>query len=138
MRILQLAPPWMPVPSASGSEYLVPGVLSDGLVHAGHDVTLVASKASRTRAALLDIVDGHANGRDGDITTLLPHVLAAYQRRRDNDVVHDHTELAPALAVIANDTRSRGVPPPRHGSRGLNGRGRDQRASSPAGRHSPQ
>ena len=103
MRILQLAPPWLPVPWASGSEYLVPGLLSDGLVHGGHEVTLVASHASRTRARLLDVLNGHS-GVSRDIATLLPHVMAAFQRRGENDVVHDHTELGPALATFVNDT----------------------------------
>ena len=53
MKVAILAPPWFPVPPTGygGIEWVV-WLLADGLVDAGHDVTLFASGDSRTRARL--------------------------------------------------------------------------------------
>ena len=54
MRIAVVAPPWFPVPPTGyGGIELVVSLLADGLVDAGHDVTLFASGGSRTKAALV-------------------------------------------------------------------------------------
>ena len=51
MRIAVVAPVWFPVPPTGyGGIELVVSLLADGLVDAGHDVTLFASGGSRTKA----------------------------------------------------------------------------------------
>lgn len=60
MRILQVAPPWLTVPPLryGGIEWVVSG-LADGLVDAGHQVTLLAAGGSRTRAQLETVLQSH-------------------------------------------------------------------------------
>ena len=54
MRIAVVAPVWFPVPPTGyGGIELVVSLLADGLVDAGHDVTLFASGGSRTKATLV-------------------------------------------------------------------------------------
>jgi len=54
MRVAVVAPPWFAVPPTGyGGIELVVSLLADGLVDAGHDVTLFASGGSRTKAALV-------------------------------------------------------------------------------------
>ncbi len=58
VRILQVAPPWLPVSrSAYGGIEWVVSSLADGLIDAGHDVTLLASGGSETRARLETVFD---------------------------------------------------------------------------------
>ena len=56
MRIALLSPVWFPVPPIGygGIEWIV-SILADGLVDAGHDVTLFASGDSRTKARLASV-----------------------------------------------------------------------------------
>ena len=50
LRIAILSPPWFPVPPTGyGGIELVVSLLADGLVDAGHEVTLFASGDSQTR-----------------------------------------------------------------------------------------
>src|SRR5207248_4862011 len=53
LRIALISPVWFPVPPTGygGIEWIV-WLLADGLVDAGHDVTLFASGESRTKARL--------------------------------------------------------------------------------------
>jgi len=54
MRIAVIAPVWFPVPPTGyGGIELVVSLLADGLVDAGHEVTLFASGGSRTKATLV-------------------------------------------------------------------------------------
>ena len=103
MRILQLAPPWLSVPPLryGGVEWVVSG-LADGLVDAGHEVTLVASGGSVTRAEL-DVVFGEPPFEQlGDARIETIQALAAYRRRNDFDIIHDHTAaVGPALGAVA-------------------------------------
>lgn len=102
MRILQIAPPWFPVPPPGyGGTELVVSALTDGLVAMGHDVTLVASGGSRTSAHLCTVYDRAPSRQLGDSVTELPHVLAGHRRRADFDLVHDHTPLGASLASLA-------------------------------------
>jgi hypothetical protein len=59
MRVLQIAPPWFPVPPTGygGIEWVVSS-LADGLTALGHDVTLVANGDSETSAELVSVFDG--------------------------------------------------------------------------------
>jgi glycosyltransferase involved in cell wall biosynthesis len=105
MRILQVAPPWFSVPPESygGIELVVAG-LADGLTAAGHDVTLLASGGSSTRAHLRSVYETPPSELLGDSLTELGHVLTAYVGEQRFDVVHDHTVLGAALGALHGAT----------------------------------
>ena len=93
MRILQIAPPWFEVPPwRYGGIELVIAALTDGLVAAGHDVTLLAAGGSTTRASLETVYDDPPSRDLGDVVTELLHVMAV-DDLGPFDVVHDHTLL---------------------------------------------
>ena len=92
MRILQIAPPWFAVPPTGyGGIEAVVALLADGLVDAGHEVTLLASGGSRTKADLVTVYDDPPSARLGDGFVEAVHVLAGYRERHNFDVIHDHT-----------------------------------------------
>jgi glycosyltransferase involved in cell wall biosynthesis len=103
MRIAQIAPPWLRIPPcAYGGVENVVATLTDGLVERGHDVTLFACRGSRTSARLAAYECDPLGTRCQVETPLaaLPHVLTAYARSAEFDVLHDHTfPFGPALAV---------------------------------------
>ena len=94
-----LAPPWFPVPPTGygGIEWVV-SLLADGLVDAGHDVTLFASGDSRTRAKLVAVFETAPSERIGRTFWELQHALACYERADEFDVINDHSGL-PAAAL---------------------------------------
>jgi glycosyltransferase involved in cell wall biosynthesis len=99
MRIAILSPPWFPVPPTGygGIEWIV-SLLADGLTDAGHDVTLFASGDSRTRARLAWVYEEAPSEQIGRTMPDLRHVLSAYERAGDFDVINDHT--GPLGAVL--------------------------------------
>ncbi len=102
MRILLVAPPWLPVPPPAygGIEWVVSG-LAEGLTDAGHDVTLLASGGSKTQATLETVFDSPPFEQLGDSRIETIQALTAYRRRRDYDLIHDHTAaVGPALASL--------------------------------------
>lgn len=101
MRILQVAPPWFTVPPQGygGIEEIV-SLLADGLVAAGHEVTLLASGGSRTRARLWSTYTQPPSARLGDTATELSHVLTGHRRRDEFDLIHDHTVCGAALGAL--------------------------------------
>jgi glycosyltransferase involved in cell wall biosynthesis len=112
MRIAQIAPVWYPVPPPGyGGIELVVGLLADGLVAAGHDVTLFASGGSTTKA---ELVTPLVNAPD---PALLAnpwydgfHAVSAYLGAEDFDIVHDHAAIVgPACGAML-----RGRPPVVH------------------------
>lgn len=99
MRILQVAPPWFEVPpGAYGGIELVISALADGLVAAGHDVTLLASGGSRTSARLHTVYPTPPSSDLGDTMTELLHVMTV-DDLRGFDIVHDHTVLGTAWSA---------------------------------------
>ena len=102
MRILQIAPPWFPVPPTGygGTEQVV-GLLADGLVERGHEVTLVAAGGSTSRARLRTTFAAAPTARLGDATTALTHAVAAYDGAYGFDVIHDHTVAGAAVGAFA-------------------------------------
>jgi glycosyltransferase involved in cell wall biosynthesis len=92
MRILQIAPPWFTVPPVGygGIEQVV-AVLTDGLVAAGHDVTLLASGGSTSRAEVRSVFAEPPSADLGSTLHEMTHVMAGFARRHDHDVVHDHS-----------------------------------------------
>lgn len=102
MRILQIAPPWFSVPPSGygGVEWVV-ALLSDGLVEAGHDVTLLASGGSVTLARLQSVFDAPPSLRIGDVWCEARHVSAGYLRHGEFDLIHDHTgTVGPAIGAL--------------------------------------
>ena len=97
MRILQIAPPWFCVPPTGygGIEQVV-AVLSDGLVDAGHDVTLLASGGSTSKAEIMTVFAEPPSADLGSSVHELTHVMAGFRRRHEFDVVHDHSGFAAA------------------------------------------
>jgi glycosyltransferase involved in cell wall biosynthesis len=94
VRIAVVAPVWFPVPPTGygGIEWVV-WLLAEGLVEAGHEVTLFASGESRTKAKL-DYVFRQAPSEEiGRTFTELHHLLHCYSRAADFDLINDHTGL---------------------------------------------
>ena len=99
MRIAILSPPWFPVPPTGygGIEWIV-SLLADGLAKDGHDVTLFASGDSRTKAKLAWVYEHAPSDQIGRSLPDLHHVLSAYERAGDFDVINDHTGHVGAVA----------------------------------------
>ena len=106
LRIAILAPCWFAVPPSryGGIEWVV-SLLADGLVDAGHDVTLFAAGGSRTRARLVTSYDEPPSLRIGTVVPDLHHAATCYLRAGEFDVINDHSgQLAAALAGSAAPT----------------------------------
>jgi len=99
MRVGLISPVWFPVPPTGygGIEWIV-WLLSDGLVDAGHDVTLFASGDSHTKAKLESVYDTAPSELIGTSIVELHHCLACYERADEFDVINDHSGL-PAAAL---------------------------------------
>ncbi len=99
MRVAVLSPVWFPVPPTGygGIEWVV-ALLAEGLVEAGHEVTLFASGDSRTKARLVSVYEEAPSDRIGTSVAELRHALACYERAGEFDVVNDHSGM-PAAAL---------------------------------------
>jgi glycosyltransferase involved in cell wall biosynthesis len=99
MKIAVLAPVWFAVPPTGygGIEWVV-SLLADGLVDAGHDVTLFASGDSRTKAKLAYVYEQAPSRMIGRSLPELHHALACYERADEFDVINDHS--GPPAATI--------------------------------------
>lgn len=97
MRIAVLAPCWFTVPPAryGGIEAIV-SLLADGLVDAGHEVTLFASGGSKTKATLVSTYEDPPSFRIGETVPELGHTLTCYTRASEFEVVNDHSGLLAA------------------------------------------
>jgi glycosyltransferase involved in cell wall biosynthesis len=99
LRIAILSPAWFPVPPRGygGIEWVV-SLLADGLVDAGHDVSLFASGDSTSKAKLVAVYEEAPSAHVGLTSPELRHALACYERADEFDVVNDHSgPLAAAL-----------------------------------------
>jgi glycosyltransferase involved in cell wall biosynthesis len=105
MRIAILSPPWFPVPpdGYGGIEWIV-SLLADGLVAAGHDVSLFASGDSFTKAKLVSFFPEAPSAQIGMSWSELPHVLACYERADEFDIVNDHSGPLAAAVGAAVET----------------------------------
>jgi glycosyltransferase involved in cell wall biosynthesis len=94
LRIAVLSPVWFPVPPPGygGIEWVV-SLLADGLVDAGHDVTLFASGDSHTKAHLSSAFATAPSHQIGQTFWELKHALSCLERAGDFDVINDHTGL---------------------------------------------
>src|SRR5437870_3976813 len=100
MRIALLAPVWFPVPPTGygGIEWIV-WLLADGLVDAGHEVTLFATGESRTKARLEYVYEHAPSEQIGQATPDLRHTLHCFARQGDFDLINDHSGLLAAVAA---------------------------------------
>ena len=99
LRIAILAPTWFAVPPTGyGGIELVVSLLADGLVDAGHDVTLFASGDSLTKANLSYIFEQAPSELIGRSLPEIRHALACYERADEFDVINDHSGI-PAAAL---------------------------------------
>jgi glycosyltransferase involved in cell wall biosynthesis len=95
LRIAILSPVWFPVPPSGygGIEWIV-ALLADGLVEAGHDVTLYASGDSKTKARLQYVYEEAPSQWIGRSHWELNHSLACYTYADEFDVINDHTGMS--------------------------------------------
>lgn len=102
MKIGLVAPVWYPIPPKGyGGIELVVGLLADGLVQRGHDVTLFASGDSKTKAKLVSSFDVAPSLKIGQVYPDLVHVVSAYVRAEEFDLMHDHSGLiGPSLGAF--------------------------------------
>jgi glycosyltransferase involved in cell wall biosynthesis len=100
MKVAVLSPVWFPVPPSGygGIEWVV-SLLTDGLVDAGHDVTLFASGDSRTKAELVCVYEVAPSTLIGTAQVEIHHALACFERADSFDVISDHS--GPPAAVVA-------------------------------------
>ena len=104
MKIAVLAPAWFPVPPTGygGIEWVV-SLLADGLVDAGHDVTLFASGDSRTTAKLSFVYEIAPSAEIGRAQVEIHHVLGCFERADEFDVINDHSgPFAAALGAAVS------------------------------------
>lgn len=104
MRIGMIAPPWFAVPPVGyGGVERVVSYLADGLTEVGHEVTLFAAGGSRTAGRLVATFDHPPSPFLGDPLIEAEHLMEAFGRWREFDVIHDHTRLgllaAPSVGI---------------------------------------
>jgi glycosyltransferase involved in cell wall biosynthesis len=99
VRIGVLAPVWFPVPPTGygGIEWIV-WLLADGLVDAGHDVTLFAAGESRTKAVLSYAYEKAPSEQIGQSQPDVRHILNCFARQDEFDLINDHSGLVAAMA----------------------------------------
>ncbi len=96
MRILLIAPPWLPVPPTTyGGIETVLDTLARGLVREGHDLLLHTTGDSTCPVRRAWTYAKRASIDGAAAITELRHVVDAYERAGDVDIVHDHTLVGP-------------------------------------------
>ena len=105
LKIAVLAPVWFAVPPTGygGIEWIV-SLLADGLVDAGHEVSLFASGDSRTKAKLEAIYPEAPSRQIGRTFWELKHALACFERAGEFDVINDHTGMLGATLGATTST----------------------------------
>ena len=92
MRIAVISPVWFAVPPPRyGGIELVVSLLADGLVDAGHDVTLFASGDSHSKAALASVYKTAPSAAIGTTEVEFRHAFACYTRAGDFEIINDHS-----------------------------------------------
>ncbi|MGE0159902.1 MAG: glycosyltransferase family 4 protein [Gemmatimonadales bacterium] len=110
LRIAMVAPVAQPIPPVrSGSVESVTALLVEGLVRAGHDVTLFATASSRTSAKLHATFErGYREDPDlwpWEMVELL-NLASAVERADAFDVIHYQAEYAPVSLAFSRLTRT--------------------------------
>jgi glycosyltransferase involved in cell wall biosynthesis len=97
LKVAVLSPAWFAVPPTGyGGIELVVSLLADGLVKAGHEVTLFASGDSLTKADLSYVFKQAPSELIGRSLPDLMHALACYSRADEFDVINDHSGMVGA------------------------------------------
>ncbi len=97
-----IAPPYLAVPPLGygGIEQVV-SALTEGLVAAGHDVTVFAAPGSVTSARLISPLPAPVTlGDPTGICDEMYHIAAAYHEAQSFDIIHDHTGFGPTLGAM--------------------------------------
>ncbi len=114
MRIAQIAPLFESVPPAlyGGTERVI-AALADGLVAAGHDVTLFGAGSSDTAARLVPVVAEPLRPKMSrqEMIDVAPHLhlqmlAEVYARADEFDVIHSHLDLLTLPFVASTDVPS--------------------------------
>jgi glycosyltransferase involved in cell wall biosynthesis len=94
LKVAILAPAWFAVPPTGygGIEWVV-SLLADGLVDAGHDVTLFASGDSRTKAKLAAVYPVAPSREIGRTFPEIKHALSCFAVADEFDIINDHTGM---------------------------------------------
>jgi glycosyltransferase involved in cell wall biosynthesis len=130
LRIAMISPPYLAVPPVGygGIEQVV-SALTEGLVAAGHDVTLFAAPGSATSARLVHPLTAPiALGDPTGISEEIYFTAAAYHEARSFDIIHDHTGMGPVLGSmlswppVVNTLHGPWTPPSRRMARLLDAR----------------
>src|SRR2546422_9714480 len=105
LKVAVLAPAWFAVPPIGygGIEWVV-ALLADGLVEAGHDVTLFASGDSHTKAELAAVFPEAPSRQIGRTLWELKHALSGYARADEFEVINDHTGMLGAALGATTST----------------------------------
>ena len=105
LSIAIIAPTWFAVPPSGygGIEWVV-SLLADGLVDAGHDVTLFASGDSRTKARLVSVYAEAPSSLIGRSMPEFHHALGCYARADEFDVINDHSGMLGAALGATVET----------------------------------
>jgi glycosyltransferase involved in cell wall biosynthesis len=99
MRIAIIAPPWVPVPPpAYGGTETTLNTLARGLADAGHEVLLYTTGDSTCPVRRAWTFERACGVGTPGAAAEIRHVLAAYERVSDYDIVHDHTLVGPLYA----------------------------------------
>jgi glycosyltransferase involved in cell wall biosynthesis len=99
MRIALVAAPWLPVPpKAYGGTEGVIDLLATGFVAAGHEVLLFTTGDSTCPVARAWVRPRSDLDLLGQSVIELHHLIHAYDRVADFDIIHDHTILGPVYA----------------------------------------
>lgn len=113
LHVALVAPPYFEVPpDAYGGVEAVVADLADGLVAAGHQVTLLGAGRSNTSARFIPLWDSAIPDKMGQAVPELTHAVKARRAIRrllaeGLDIVHDHTSAGPLNAA---GYRELGVP----------------------------
>ena len=120
MKVAIISPVWFAVPPTGygGIEWVV-SLLADGLVDAGHEVTLFASGDSRAKAKLSYVYPEAQSHLLGRSLPDLHHCLACYERAADFDVINDHSgQLSAAVGGAVSTAVAHTVHGPLEGEPG--------------------
>lgn len=100
LRIALIAPPWLPVPPpAYGGTEAVVHRLAVGLQELGHEVLLFTTGDSTCPVPKAWVRERADFNLLGQSLVEAQHIVRAYQRVADFDIVHDHTVLGPVLGA---------------------------------------
>ncbi|HZA27281.1 MAG TPA: glycosyltransferase family 4 protein [Actinomycetota bacterium] len=105
MRIAEVSPPWLAVPPSGygGIEWVV-ALVADGLVERGHDVTLLATGDSRTKAKLEYVFETAPGPKFiNSIWHDTLHSLHVYREMSRFDIIHEHTVWSGLVAATLVD-----------------------------------